>query len=101
MATQPAAAASNIAGHGAARLAAVEVDCYNAELRDEDGFLGERASGRAFRAILQDGRERVRQVDDEDPFGDVPSSDARKKTLNKLLVSRDPEAASVVLVVRI
>ncbi len=89
--------AHSLTGHGAERLAAVTVDTYNAEMRDADGFLGDRASGRAFRAILEDGRERVRQVDDEDPIGDVPSRDVRKKTLDKLLVEGDPEAAGVVL----
>ena len=96
MATQEAAA-STIAGHGAACLAAVEVDTYNAEMRDADGFLGDRASGRAFRAILQDERDRVRRVDEADPLGDAPSSELRKKKLDKLLLSGDPVAAGVVL----
>ncbi len=93
-ATKPA---HSLAGHGAERLAAVTVDTYNAEMRDADGFLGDRASGRAFRAILEDERERVRQIDDEDPIGEVPSRDVRKKTLDRLLVDGDPEAAGVVL----
>ena len=93
----PAAAAPTIAGHGAACLAAVEVDTYNAEMRDADGFLGDRASGRAFRAILQDERDRVRRMDDEDPIGDVPSNEVRKKKLDKLLFNGDPVAAGVVL----
>ena len=74
----------------------MQIDTYNAELRDEDGFIGDRASGRAFRAILEDGRERVRQEGD-DPIGNVPSSEIRKKKLDSLLVDGDPEAAGVVL----
>ena len=46
--------------HGGRVLPAVTVDTYNEELRDEDGFVGDRASGRAFRAILEDWREKLR-----------------------------------------
>ena len=38
-----------IAAHGASRLPSVDVDSYNIELRDEDGFVGDRANKRAFR----------------------------------------------------
>jgi predicted NBD/HSP70 family sugar kinase len=85
-----------LAGHGAGQLAAVHIDTYNAELRDEGGFIGDRASGRAFRAILEDGRERVRHGG-EDPVGTVPSKDISKKKLDRLLLDGDPEAAGVVL----
>lgn len=74
--TQVAATGPSLAGHGAGRLAAVHIVTYNAELRDEEGLIGEGASGRAFRAILEDGRERVRQIDD-DPLGDIASTDIR------------------------
>ena len=45
---------SSVLGHGIQNLPAVTVDTYNEELRDEEGFVGDRASGRAFRAILDD-----------------------------------------------
>jgi len=96
MPTQVAGTTSSLAGHGAGRLTAVHLDTYNAELRDEDGFIGDRASNRAFRAILEDGRERVRQVD-EDPIGQVHSKDISKKKLDRLIMDGDPEAAGVVL----
>ena len=96
MPTEVAGPAPSLAGHGAGRLTAVYLDTYNAELRDEDGFIGDRASGRAFRAILEDERERVRQVD-EDPIGEVPSCDVSKKKLGRLIVDGDPEAAGLVL----
>ena len=85
-----------LAGHGAGRLTAVHIDTYNAELRDEDGFVGDRASGRAFQAILDDWRDSVRQVD-EDPLGEVPSKDIAKKRLDRLLLDGDIEAAGVLL----
>ncbi len=85
-----------LAGHGAGRLTAVHIDTYNAELRDDHGFIGDRASGRAFRALLADGRERVAQTD-HDPIGETPSADISKKKLDKLITCGDPLAAGVVL----
>jgi hypothetical protein len=38
--------------HGAAVLPSVSIDCYNVELRDADGFVGDRANKAAFRAII-------------------------------------------------
>jgi predicted NBD/HSP70 family sugar kinase len=85
-----------VVAHGAGRLAEVDIDAYNAELSDQDGFVGDRASGRAFREILEAGRVRVRQLD-EDPIGDVPSSEISKKRLDRLLAEGDAEAAGLVL----
>lgn len=85
-----------IFGHGARVLPAVTVDTYNEELRDEDGFVGDRASGRAFRAILDDWRERVSTTLEEDPFGDTPTADISKAKLDKALAGRDPVAAGLV-----
>ena len=85
-----------LSAHGASRLTAVTVDGYNAELSDKDGFVGDRASGRAFRSILESAREQVRKLD-EDPIGEVASSDISKKQLDRLLVEGDAEAAGVVL----
>ncbi len=81
--------------HGADHLPSVVVDSYNVELRDKEGFVGDRASNRAFRAILDDWRERLRQVG-EDPLGETPSREISKKKLDKLLVEGDPEAAGVI-----
>ncbi len=35
---------TGIAAHGAARLPSVDIDSFNIELKDEEGFLGDRAS---------------------------------------------------------
>lgn len=96
MATDKTPAASPQTAHGASTLPAVTIDSYNEELRDSEGFIGDRASGRAFRAILADERERVTDGDD-DPIGDVPSEDISKKKLDKVITEGDPEAAGVVL----
>src|SRR5689334_22951670 len=86
---------SPLAVHGSPDLPAVTVDAYNAELRDGDGFVGDRASKRAFQAILDEWRERMRRVGD-DPLGDTPTSDIGKKKIDKMLLEGDPEAAGVV-----
>src|SRR5207245_42294 len=59
---------ASVLGHGGHVLPAVTVDTYNEELRDGEGFVGDRASGRAFRAILDDWRDKLR-AQGEDPFG--------------------------------
>src|SRR6185437_1480659 len=92
---QPTVASTPLAGHGAAQLASVLVDTYNAELRDTEGFVGDRASKRAFQAIVDDWRERLRKVG-EDPLGETPTDEIGKKKLDKLLVDGDGEAAGLV-----
>ena len=54
-------AAPSVLIHGGRVLPAVTVDTYNEELRDEEGFVGDRASRRAFRAILADWRDRLKE----------------------------------------
>lgn len=83
-------------GHGLRGLSRVTVDTYNEELRDEEGFVGDRASGRAFSAILDDWRERVTATLDEDPFGDTPTGAISKATLDKLLTGNDTVAGGLV-----
>ncbi|HEY6482188.1 MAG TPA: hypothetical protein VIY54_01550 [Steroidobacteraceae bacterium] len=81
--------------HGAAQLSRVRVDAYNAELRSGDGFVGDRANKKAFQAILDEWRERMRQSG-EDPLGEKPSDEISKKQLDKLLARGDAEAAGVI-----
>jgi predicted NBD/HSP70 family sugar kinase len=72
------------------------VDAYNAEIRaGDDGFLGDKASNRAFKAILAYWRDKLRRVDD-DPLGDTPDEAISRHQLDKLLVEGDPEAAGLV-----
>jgi pyruvate kinase-like protein len=59
------------------------------------GFVGDRASNRAFRSLLEDWRERLRRVD-EDPLGEIPSEEIGKKKIDKLLIEGDPEAAGLI-----
>ncbi len=82
-------------GHAELALPSVTVDTYNEELRDEEGFVGDRASGRAFRAILDDWRERIAQHG-EDPLGDKATTEMSKSELDKILASGDTVAAGLI-----
>jgi predicted NBD/HSP70 family sugar kinase len=84
-----------ITEHGAKQLPSVEVDSYNLEIRDEDGFVGDRASNRAFKSIIEEWREPLRKIG-ADPLGDEPIEEVSKKQLDALLADGDPEAAGMV-----
>lgn len=88
-------APDSLVAHGAEQLSKVTVDAYNAELRSSEGFVGDRASRRAFLSIIDDWRERVRQSGD-DPFGDTPTEEISKKQLDKVLAQGDAEAAGII-----
>jgi predicted NBD/HSP70 family sugar kinase len=83
-----------LAAHGSSHLPSVVVDSYNVETKDEDGFLGDRASKGAFREILEKWRKPVRKAG-EDPFGDESSEAISKKRLDTLLAEGNPDAAGV------
>jgi len=85
---------TGIARHGGTRLPSVDIDSFNIELKDEDGFLGDRASKGAFREIFERWRKLLRKSG-EDPFGDEPSEAISKKALDALLVGDDTEATAV------
>ncbi|WP_342725650.1 ROK family protein [Bradyrhizobium sp. B097] len=86
---------TGIAHHGAVRLPSVDIDSFNIELKDDEGFLGDRASKGAFRKILDRWRKPLRKSD-EDPFGEEPSDQISKKKLDELLVGDDTEASAIV-----
>src|SRR5438270_8526483 len=87
--------ATGIAAHGASRLTWVEIDSFNLELKDEEGFLGDRASKGAFRETLEWWRKPLRKSGD-DPFGKESSKNISKKELDAILVGDDSEASAVV-----
>ena len=86
---------ATVATHGASRLPSVEVDSYNVELKDDEGFLGDRASRGAFRQFIENWRKPLRKSG-HDPFGDEASDEINKKKLDALLSAGDLEAAAVV-----
>src|SRR5947209_846510 len=86
---------TGIGRHGAMRLPSVDVDSFNIELKDDEGFLGDRASKGAFRKILEQWRKPLRKSG-EDPFGKEPSDKISKKALDSVLIGEDVEASAVV-----
>ena len=86
---------TGIARHGATRLPSVDIDSFNLELKDEDGFLGDRATKGAFRKILDSLRKPLRDNGD-DPLGKKASADIPKSELDEALVGDDIGAAALV-----
>ena len=87
--------AGPLPSHGARRLPHVEVDSYNLEIEDDEGFLGDRASRSAFAAVLDKWREPIRELG-VDPLGEKPSEEISKKKLDALLAEGNSEAAGLV-----
>jgi hypothetical protein len=86
---------TGIARHGATRLPSVDIDSFNIELKDDEGFLGDRASKGAFRKILDTLRKPLKK-NGEDPLGDKSAEDIAKSTLDEALVGDDIGAAALV-----
>ncbi|MCC8362674.1 ROK family protein [Lysobacter sp. A6] len=82
--------------HGAASLPGLSIDGYGLAIPDPegDGFLGDRASQTAFRALLDEARDKHRIG--KDPFGDTPSSELSKKDIDRVLLGGPAAAAHVV-----
>ena len=89
------ATTTGIARHGAARLPSVEVDSFNVELKDDEGFIGDRASKGAFRKILEALRKPL-QKSGEDPLGKKAAHDIAKSDLDEALVGDEIVAAALV-----
>jgi hypothetical protein len=84
-----------LAAHGGHRLPSVVVDSYNVELKDSEGFIGDRASRGAFRELIDNIRKTLRKGDD-DPLGDKDSDELSKSELDEMLTRGEPEAAGIV-----
>src|SRR6201990_1527182 len=87
--------ATGIARHRADRLPSVEVDSFNVELKDDDGFLGDRASKGAFRKILDDLRKPLKK-NGEDPLGGKSAEKMSKSELDEALSGEDIGKAALV-----
>ncbi|XXF76293.1 hypothetical protein P2318_24985 [Myxococcaceae bacterium GXIMD 01537] len=80
---------------GASTLPLVEVDTHSEELRDDKGFIGDRANRRAFNAVLDDWRGRMKAIVLEDPFSDEHGGAFSKKQLDRMHRSGDPLQAGI------
>jgi hypothetical protein len=81
--------------HGATRLPSVDVDSFNIELKDDDGFLGDRASKGAFREILDSLRKPLKK-NGEDPLGNKSAEAIAKGALDEALLGDDIHASALV-----
>lgn len=93
--TDQATAPSPLMSHGGVLLPAVNVDSYNLETRDDEGFIGDRVNKAAFRETVENWRKPLRKVGD-DPFGKEASDALSKKTLDSMLTEGEPQAAGVI-----
>src|SRR4051812_30599214 len=93
--SETAVSTTGIVHHGAGRLPSVEVDSFNLELKDDDGFLGDRASKGAFRKILDTLRKPLKKAG-EDPLGSKSAQAMAKSELDEALTGEDVHAAALV-----
>ena len=93
--SEDAITATGIARHGATRLPSVDVDSFNIELKDDDGFLGDRARKGAFRKILDSLRKPLKK-NGGDPLGSKPAEAIAKSALDEVLAGDDVGAAALV-----
>jgi hypothetical protein len=85
----------SVAPHGSHRLPAVDVDSYNVELKDNEGFMGDRVNRGAFRNMIDRIRQTLRKSGD-DPFGEEESEELSKAELDGILLQGEPQAAGVI-----
>ena len=95
MMAEDAPTTAGIGRHGATRLPSVDVDNYNIELKDDDGFVGDRASKGAFKRILEAWRKPLQETGD-DPLGEKSTDQINKSALDEILIGDDIAAAAVV-----
>src|ERR1700735_4753972 len=86
---------SGIGRHAAPRRPWVDVDNSNTERKDDDGYLGDRASKGAFRKILDALREPLKKNGD-DPLGNKSTDAISKNAPDEALMGDDIDAAALV-----
>lgn len=81
--------------HGQRQLPDVMVKSYNLEIRGKYGFVGDQASGRAFRKRLQE-LSKIAESAQMSPKRTLPKHTTKKKQLAKILHEGEPIAGAVV-----
>lgn len=83
-----------VATHGATTLTAVTVDSFNAQLRDEDGFIGDRARRAAFFEIF----DRWRDLGDRklSVLGETPTAELSKAQIDQALAEGKPHEQALI-----
>ncbi|WP_082659053.1 ROK family protein [Aureimonas sp. AU40] len=72
------------APHGAADLPVARVESHSLDIREDGGFLGDKASETAFRTLLDLWRERLSGQGDT-PFGNAPTEELERDELDETL----------------
>lgn len=81
--------------HGAATLTAVTVDACNSQLREEDGFVGDRARRAAFFESLD--RWRKIAALKHPLLGDTPTEELSKSLIDEALAEGKPHEQALIL----
>lgn len=81
--------------HGQWDLPNVRLTSYNLEVRGRYGFIGDQASGRAFRKRVE-ALSRVAKTGQMAPKRSLPTQKTKKKRLDKMLAEGEPIAGAVV-----
>lgn len=81
--------------HGSLELPSVTITGYNVEIRDEDGFVGDKASRGAFVAHLDALRRHLREQNGDPLEG--KTAEISKRDLDALLTEGNPHEAALVL----
>ena len=82
--------------HGGADLPSVTVDAYNAELRDDEGFIGDRASKRAFRVAAGRRARALAAARPRSARRPQLGRSCRRAEIDRLLKDGAPELAGVI-----
>ncbi len=93
-AEKPPQVPPNVAVHGAATLTGVTVDAFNAQLRDDNGFVGDRARRAAFFEIF----DRWRDLGDRklSVLGETPTSELSKSAIDEALSEGKPHEQAII-----
>lgn len=81
--------------HGSMQPASVIVNSYSLDLRDGEGFIGDLASSKAFRRMLDAWRALFAAISGKDPLGAKPTRDLSKRQIDAML-HQAPAAASAI-----
>lgn len=81
--------------HGSPNLFGIDVSSYSLTLKDGGGFVGDRASGRAFFGIMDELRSPLGRAG-TDPFGGKATDDLLHKDIDKAWRKGDAFAAGLV-----
>lgn len=80
--------------HGRMKLPSVAIEGYSLNLKRGGDFLGDTASRKAFRKMLEAWSRLFGTIHGKHPLG-MPAEDLNKKQLDKLLAAKGPAAAAI------